>query len=102
MLLESETARKLAFSARDMICCIGNLQDVRVTSLALIYLDMGALTITSTSVYQPRAAVLISCIDNTGIVVCAVSLQARSSHMVQTACCAYRSHIFFSLCGCGV
>lgn len=54
--------------------CQGDLQDARVKGVALIYLSMGALSITSTSVNQSEAAVLIECVDNTGLAFAPVSV----------------------------
>ena len=45
----------------------GTSEYAQLQGLTLVYLNMGALTITSTSISQAQATVLIGCLDNTGL-----------------------------------
>ena len=45
----------------------GKARHVDVQSISVVYLTMGALSVTDSAVSQPNATVVISCIDNTGM-----------------------------------
>ncbi|DBA69077.1 TPA: hypothetical protein ACH3X2_013237 [Trebouxia sp. C0005] len=54
--------------------CEGKTRQVHVDSTSVVYLTMGALSVTDDAVSQPNATVVISCTDNTGLSFSNVSL----------------------------
>lgn len=53
----------MSWAARDA----GKTRQVHVDSTSVVYLTMGALSVTDDAVSQPNATVVISCTDNTGM-----------------------------------
>ncbi|KAL0032937.1 hypothetical protein WJX77_007574 [Trebouxia sp. C0004] len=54
--------------------CEGKPRHVHVETISVVYLNMGALSVTDSAVSQPNATVVISCTDNTGLSFSNVSL----------------------------
>ncbi len=69
MTLLSPAASRPALHTRsaDDAFVTGKTKHAQVESVSLVYLNMGALSITSSAVGQTNATVVIACVDSTGL-----------------------------------
>lgn len=67
------------------VACQGRPGHVHVETISLLFLNMGALSVTSSAVDLSNATVVISCVDNIGLAFSSVSLNVATDASSQTS-----------------